>query len=116
MATVGSAVPLLPQETHRTKCGVKVPVGPARADGLGAAWGDPSWDNLHRSGARPGPEPPTSQARRPSPPSALPEAGPRATIAAGRNRLFGLTAVQMNLVGRFAQPGSIALRPIELSR
>jgi hypothetical protein len=38
-----------------------------------------------------------------------------ATIAAERNLLFGLLAVQMNFVGRFAQPGSAAPRRIELS-
>jgi hypothetical protein len=39
MATVRSAVRLLPQETHLTEGGVKVPVGLAGPDGLrGCPW------------------------------------------------------------------------------
>ena len=38
-----------------------------------------------------------------------------ATIAAEGNLLLGLLAVQMNFLGRLAQPGSAAPRRIKLS-
>src|SRR5262249_35805792 len=50
--------------------------------------------------ARPGRRPPTSAGQRPSPPPALPEPCPMAAIAADRDLLFGLLALQNGLINQ----------------
>src|SRR5215510_11632208 len=50
--------------------------------------------------AHPGCRPPTAEAERPSPPPALPEACPMAALAADRNLLFGLLALQNGLINQ----------------